>query len=460
MISCRTRSSMLKVIIQEDTMSDLLKQPKSVKETKVAEQPQEGYEAFLYQYTNLDNGKIYVGIHKGDYNDGYTNSSTNEEFNEALANPNSNFLYEVKEYGPYPLMTVRENDILSIGRGENKDLYYNKTNGAPHFKVPDFDAVELLIRKVKTDHYPVTQMTRDELEKLTFLQVRTEEDPELKKDIAQSIDEAAGDTSKCEPIIIFENRGSGIDEDIGGDGTHTRDGGVLSKKMRSMPVIVIPFKDNKHYSNIELRTFSNEMNAPNEVHKNPATKDDLKKQLLNMIVDVQDKSVLDDPSVKAWLVNKMHVTKLKALGLIKSAKAQWDKDRGVEADKYFRTYNDGEFTKWVRKYEVGNPEGIVIPINSNFVKYDHIMRDLEINLVRDKKWLLVEPIEAELTMVTFLVRHKSSTHVDRWDDTLSKNLKTYVYPYLKLLGMKPSIVVLPSQVSSDLGILKFTKEAA
>ena len=55
MISCRTRSSMLKVIIQEDTMSDLLKQPKSVKETKVAEQPQEGYEAFLYQYTNLDN---------------------------------------------------------------------------------------------------------------------------------------------------------------------------------------------------------------------------------------------------------------------------------------------------------------------------------------------------------------------------------------------------------------------
>ena len=227
-----------------------------------------------------------------------------------------------------------------------------------------------------------------------------------------------------------------------------------------MPIIVIPFKDNKHYSNIELRTFSNEMNAPNEVHKNPATKDDLKKQLLNMIVDVQDKSVLDDPSVKAWLVNKMYVTKLKALGLIKSAKAQWDKDRGVEADKYFRTYNDGEFTKWVRKYEVGNPEGIVIPINSNFVKYDQIMRDLEINLVRDKNGLLVEPIQPDRRMVTFLIRHKSSTHVDRWDDVLRKNLKTYVYPYLTLLGMKPSIVVLPSQVSSDLGILKFTKEAA
>ena len=436
----------------------LLKTPKSIKETRVAEPPKEGYDAYLYQYINLDNGKIYVGIHKGDYNDGYTNSSTNKEFNEALANPNSNFLYEVKEYGPYPLMTVRENDILSTGRGENKDLYYNKTNGAPQFKVPDFDAVEYLINRIANGHYETTMLKREELEGLRFIQVRTEEHPELKKDIAQSIDEAAGDTSKCEPIIIFEGRGND-GEDMGGDGNHTHGGGLLSEKMQSMPVIFIPFKDNKNYSMVELRAFANEMNAPNEVHKNPASKDDLKKQLLNMIVDSQDKSVLDDPSVKKWLVNKMHVTKAKAGGLIKSAKAQWDKDKGVEADKYFRTYSDSEFVKWASKYELGNPDGIVISVNSNFVKYDQMMRDLEMNLLRDKKGLLVEPIQPEKKMVTFLVRHKSSTHVDRWDDTLSKNLKTTVYPYLKLLGMKPTIVVLPFRVFDE-GILKFTKEAA
>jgi len=440
-------------------MSELLKTPESVKEYNVAEPPQEGYEAYLYQYTNLDNQKVYVGIHKGDFNDGYTNSSTNEEFNEALANPNSNFLYEVKEYGSYSLMTVRENDILSIGRSINKAMFYNKTNGAPQFKVPDFDAVDLLLKKVKTGHYPVTQMSRKDLEGLQFIQVRTEEHSELKKDIAQSIDEAAGDTSKCEPIVIFEGRGQHGD-DIGGDGNHTHQGGMLSKKMISMPVIVVPFKDNKHYSNVELRTFANEMNSPNEVHKNPASKEDLKKQLLNMIVDAQDKSILDEPSVKGWLVNKMHLTKKKANGVIKSAKAQWDKDQGVEADKYFRTYSDSEFQLYIRKYETGNPEGIVIGINSNFVKYDQIMRDLEVNLLRDKDGKLIQPIQAERPMVTFVVRHKSSTHVDRWEDVLSKNLKTWVYPYLSLLGMKPSIVVLPSQVSSDFGILKFTKEAA
>jgi len=181
---------------------------------------------------------------------------------------------------------------------------------------------------------------------------------------------------------------------------------------------------------------------------------------LGMIVDAQDKSVLDDPSVKKWLVDKMHVTKAKASGLIKSAKAQYDKDKGVEADKYFRTYGDAEWAKWIRKYELGNPEGIIIPIpNSNFVKYDQIMRDLEINLKRDRKGVLLEPIQPEKRLVTFLVRHKSSTHVDRWDDTLSKNLKTTVYPYLKLLGVKPTIVVLPFQVI-DNSILKFTNEAA
>ena len=89
------------------------------------------------------------------------------------------------------------------------------------------------------------------------------------------------------------------------------------------------------------------------------------------------------------------------------------------------------------------------------------MRDLEINLVRDKKWLLVEPIEAERTMVTFLVRHKSSADVDTWDDRIGKNLKAWIYPYIGLLGMKPKIEVLPTQVLSDLGIFNFvTKEAA
>jgi len=430
-------------------MSKLVNKPKSVKETRVAEPPQEGYEAYLYKYTNLDHPgkKAYLGIHKGDINDGYTNSSTHEEFNELLANPNSNFLYEVLEYGTYSLMTVRESDILTSGRNENKEAWYNKTNGSPKFSVPDFDAVNLLIKKVKGNHYPVTYKERAYLENLTFLQVRTEEHTDLKYDIAQSIDENAGDTSDCEPIVIFEGRGPD-GKDIGGDGNHTTGGGLTSKKMITMPAIVIPLSDNQLYSATELATFSNQMNAGDRVRKNPASPDDLKRILVNMIVDTGDESTLDDKSIKNWLVNEMHRTKKKANGLIRSAKAQYKKDRGIDADKTWRHYTDTEFKAWIRRYERGNPNSIVIGINSNFVKYDQIMSELEMNLKRDKKGLLLDPIQPERLQVTFLIRHKSSTHVDRWDDALSKNLKNTVYPYLTLLGMKPRMEVLPTLVVS------------
>ena len=57
------------------------------------------------------------------------------------------------------------------------------------------------------------------------------------------------------------------------------------------------------------------MNAGSRIRKNPASKDDLKKQLLTMVVDAQDESVLDHHTVKSWLVNTMYVTKKKANGL-------------------------------------------------------------------------------------------------------------------------------------------------
>ena len=39
--------------------------------------PPASYEAYLYQYTNLSDGKAYVGIHKGSVDDPYNHSSTN-----------------------------------------------------------------------------------------------------------------------------------------------------------------------------------------------------------------------------------------------------------------------------------------------------------------------------------------------------------------------------------------------
>ena len=316
-------------------MAKKLTTPPSVKDVKYKTEVPENYEAFLYKFTNLDHPlkKAYLGIHKGDINDGYLNSSTDIEFKELLANPKSNVLLEYLEFGSYDLMTLRENDILSLGREINRDAWYNKTNGAPRLKVPNFNAVSLLKEQVKSGVFPITKMTREELKNLSFLQVRVEGHTDMIRTIADKIDERGGDTSECEPIIIFEGRGEN-GEDIGGDGNHTLKGGLLSDKMLDMDVIVIPFEDNKVYSNTELKTFSHQMNSGEAVQKNPANDDDLKKQLYTIVKDAHgNTSVLDHPNVQGWLVNTMFKTNKKAKGLIKSVKNEFKKDQQSAKDK-------------------------------------------------------------------------------------------------------------------------------
>jgi hypothetical protein len=45
------------------------------------------YEAFVYEWYNLTNGKSYIGYHKGNINDGYISSSHNQDFWNDFNNP-------------------------------------------------------------------------------------------------------------------------------------------------------------------------------------------------------------------------------------------------------------------------------------------------------------------------------------------------------------------------------------
>ena len=78
--------------------------PKQFAEISITESP-ESYEAYLYRFKNLENQKIYLGIHKGYVGDGYWHSSKNKEFAKDFANPNSKFRYEILEYGKYNYLT-------------------------------------------------------------------------------------------------------------------------------------------------------------------------------------------------------------------------------------------------------------------------------------------------------------------------------------------------------------------
>ena len=62
-------------------IKELTVKPESIKEVELnPDKAPEIYEGYLYRFTNLDNGCIYVGVHKGPVSDNYWHSSTDEEF--------------------------------------------------------------------------------------------------------------------------------------------------------------------------------------------------------------------------------------------------------------------------------------------------------------------------------------------------------------------------------------------
>ena len=146
----------------------------SIVDTVIAAPPA-SYEAYRYSYTNLENEKIYVGIHKGSVDDDYHHSSTNEEFQNAFSDSDSEFKFEVFEYGSYIEMQNQEYNILSGVDARNNPQYYNKVNGFPAYQEPDLEKCKAFIEQVKEGVYNVGKEPIDIHVKMPWIQVRFEE---------------------------------------------------------------------------------------------------------------------------------------------------------------------------------------------------------------------------------------------------------------------------------------------
>ena len=59
------------------------------------------YDAFVYEYTNTENGKKYVGSHLGTVGDGYWHSSRNLEFIDLFSDMIPIFEYKILGVGSF-----------------------------------------------------------------------------------------------------------------------------------------------------------------------------------------------------------------------------------------------------------------------------------------------------------------------------------------------------------------------
>lgn len=83
-------------------------------------------EAFCYSISDHSNGKIYIGWHLGDINDGYFCSS--KELLEEYKNRPGDFSRQVIATGNREDMFALETTILSQANAMHDNTYYNKSN--------------------------------------------------------------------------------------------------------------------------------------------------------------------------------------------------------------------------------------------------------------------------------------------------------------------------------------------
>ena len=287
--------------------------------------PPSSYEGYLYRYTNLINGMMYVGIHKGSVDDEYNHSSTNKNFAVVFANSESKLKFEVLEYGDYDALQNAENFLLKKANARKNPLYYNKSNGIPKYRDIDIDNCLDIDKQIDDGFFPITKEPISIHETMSRLQVRFQDDPALQKTIMEKINDARGSTDECTPVLVWEQRGS-EGEDVRGDGNHTVFGAAASKHAVDIPVMRIPYTVHCDLTDAELRYIGNLRNKkPEIIKKHVQNSDGIKFILETAKTGVPTNSPSNNRALKSF-----GFTKSETRTIINNAQALLDKQEGYE----------------------------------------------------------------------------------------------------------------------------------
>ena len=296
--------------------------------------PPASYEAYLYQYTNLTDGKMYVGIHKGSVDDTYNHSSTNEEFAKVFADSKSQLKFEVTAYGDYTQMQNSEYNILKKANARTNSMYYNLSNGFPQFAEPDIENCLFINQQIDDGVFSVVKEDLLLHVAMSALQVRYQHDPELQKTIKQKIDDARGNTDACNPVLVWEGRGAN-GEDLRGDGNHTVLGAGQSKHAVDIPVMRIPYAVHCELTDEELRFIGNLRNKkPVVIKKNISESDAIK-----YVLDMASKKVPSNAQSNVDALTEFGFTKAQTQTIVNKAQQKIEEEAGYRsAGRLFINY--------------------------------------------------------------------------------------------------------------------------
>ena len=303
------------------------------------------YDAFVYEYTNIENGKKYVGSHLGTLGDGYWHSSRNLEFIDLFSGMSPIFEYKILGVGSFDEMRNLEAKIHKDNKVVSNEMYYNLGASAPAFKVPvrqDLIKDFVLPKVLCGDFNQLEKWNKSDLldrgpdSKITALQVRYEDNPLIIE--IRHLVKLKGDANDCSHIIMVE-LGNGRYMIIDGNSTLLAVSTIdFVTKLR---VAIIPKEFMKHYEiNLdELRYLGQLLNPESEVIKTPTSTNDLIKTLQSFYVESDRKIKFNSDYCLNYIYSVLKCSPQKAGSIAKKAKKDYQTKAKLKSGSKVIDYN-------------------------------------------------------------------------------------------------------------------------
>jgi len=284
------------------------------------------YDAFVYEYTNIENGMKYVGSHLGTLGDGYWHSSRNLKFIDLFSGMSPIFEYKILGVGSFDEMKNLEAKIHKDNEVVSNKMYYNLAAAGSAFKVPVRQDLikDFVFPKVDKGDFNISELwnksdllDRGPDSKITALQVRYEDNPLITE--IRHLVKQKGDTSDCSRILLVE-LGNGRYMIIDGNSTLLAVSTIdFATKLR---VAIIPKKFMDHYEiNLdELRYLGQLMNPESEVIKTPTSANDLIKTLQSFYVESNKKIKFNSDYSLNYIYSILKCSPQKAGSIARKAK--------------------------------------------------------------------------------------------------------------------------------------------
>ena len=183
----------------------------------------ERYDAYVYKYTNIIDGRWYVGWHTGMFDGTYWHSSKDKEFLKVFSGSKPTLTLEILSTGLIIDMKNLESKILTEQKVRKNPLSYNGA-GSPTGSKESIDIekcyrfVDFLKQKIKNGE--IQEEDFDNVKDLPKLQVRGKGE---NNDHIGRIRDGMRETGleKQNPVLIWEESEPKTEKDMVGNGSHT-----------------------------------------------------------------------------------------------------------------------------------------------------------------------------------------------------------------------------------------------